>query len=125
MLQKRSFGSVELTSIDEAALRAALRDGVAACAAARPEVEKIVLFGSFARGDWVPESDVDLLVVLSATTIPPLERAENFRSFFDSIPLDVNPLVVTRREFDAASADAATVVHSALAEGEVLFERRV
>jgi predicted nucleotidyltransferase len=32
----------------------------------RPYVKRIAVFGSFARGDETPESDIDLLVVLKA-----------------------------------------------------------
>ena len=74
----------------------ALDAGVAASIAAHPEVEKIVLFGSFARGDWAPDSDVDLLVMVSATESSTLERAETFRTFFESMPLDVNLLGADR-----------------------------
>lgn len=41
-----------------------------------PEVEEIVVFGSFARGNYAPGSDVDLLIVL----------AHSDRSFRDRIP---------------------------------------
>jgi predicted nucleotidyltransferase len=86
-------------------------------------VGTILLFGSFARGDWSPDSDVDLLVVVSHINVPTLERAGVFRPYFQSIPLDVNPMVVTREELDRARDDPASVVHAALAEGRVLFDR--
>jgi hypothetical protein len=63
-------------------------------------------------------------VIVTATNVPRLERAERFRDFFASIPLDVNPLVLTRDEVRRAAADPATVAHTALTEGRVLFERR-
>jgi hypothetical protein len=46
----------EIISLDEPALRAALDAGATACAAAHPEVETMVLFGSFARGDGTLEA---------------------------------------------------------------------
>jgi predicted nucleotidyltransferase len=63
-------------SLDTAPLspadRLAIRDAVARLVAAVP-VERIVLFGSKARGDDDEESDIDLLVITSR----PLDQAES------------------------------------------------
>ena len=39
------------------------------------EIERIVLFGSLARGDAVPGSDADLLLVRERSGTPFLQRA--------------------------------------------------
>jgi hypothetical protein len=61
-------------SIDVGEVRRAVDQYAAALFAREPEVEEVVVFGSFERGTWVPGSDVDLLIVLSASALPVHER---------------------------------------------------
>jgi predicted nucleotidyltransferase len=63
----QSLDTAPLSPVD----RLAIRDAAARLAAAVP-VERIVLFGSKARGDDDEESDIDLLVITSR----PLDQAE-------------------------------------------------
>jgi predicted nucleotidyltransferase len=66
-----------MRSLDEASLsdrdRAAVRAAAAALRAALP-VEQIVLFGSAARGERGPESDLDLLIVTTRPLTPEESR---------------------------------------------------
>ena len=39
-----------------------------------PEIEQVILFGSFARGEAVPGSDIDLLIILKDSKLTFLER---------------------------------------------------
>ncbi len=41
-----------------------LRQAVREAKAKYPEIVKVFLFGSFARGDWTADSDADLIVVV-------------------------------------------------------------
>lgn len=121
MLQTRSYGSVVVTSVDRPALLAALSERVQRLVAARPEIEEVLLFGSLARGDQTPESDVDLLVVISATEAPFLERADPYRDFFADLPLDVRPVVYTRGELRRGLAEGNAFLRSAVAEARRLW----
>ncbi len=116
MLRTRSYGSVEISSVDRPALLAALSERARRLAAARPEIEEVLLFGSFARGDYTPESDVDLLIVVSGSDVPFLERADPYRDVFSDLPLDVFPLVYTREDLTRMDSDASPFLRSALSE---------
>jgi predicted nucleotidyltransferase len=61
-------------------------------------VQRILLFGSFQKGNYTPESDVDLMVILDNTTTPFMERRDIFINYYESIPLDVNLNVYTEDE---------------------------
>jgi predicted nucleotidyltransferase len=98
MLRKRSSGSVEITSVDRPALLAGLRERAARLAREHPEVADVYLFGSFARGNFTPESDVDLLIVVDQTDAPFLQRPDAYRDVFSDLPFDVFPMVYTREE---------------------------
>lgn len=122
MLQTRSYGSVEITSIDRDALLAELGRSAERLSREFPEVEKVLLFGSFARGDHTPESDVDLLLIVSRTEVPFLERSDRYRDFFLGIPLDVNLTVYTRGEADRMLQDVFGFLSRVSAEAHALFD---
>jgi predicted nucleotidyltransferase len=114
MLRTRSYGSVEISSVDRPALLAALSEKARRLAAAHPEIEEVLLFGSFARGGYTPESDVDLMIVVGASEVPFLKRADAYRDLFSDLPFDVFPLVYTRAELTRMQAEGNLFVRSAL-----------
>lgn len=66
-IQRRSSPSVSVFWLNVDQVRACLRQAVERLAQSHPEIEEVWLFGSLARGDAVPGSDADLLVVLSGS----------------------------------------------------------
>ena len=52
----------------------------------------MLLFGSFARGDFGARSDMDLLIVLKASGKPIRDRITDFLDYCKSYPTDVFPL---------------------------------
>ncbi len=82
--------------------------------------EKIVVFGSFARGEARPGSDLDLLLVLPVVENR-FRAAGRARALLPSdIPIDV--VVVTPEQ--AASAVWWGVVRTAQDEGIVVYDRQ-
>lgn len=123
MLRTQSFGTVEVTSVDRDSLLAALQRGAAQLGRDFPEVEMVALFGSFARGDYTPESDVDLLLQVSDTEVPYLERPDRYRDAFAAIPLDVNLTVYTRDEAEGLRREAGGFLQR-IEEGALVLYRR-
>ena len=83
--------------------------------------ERIVLFGSHARGDFNEASDIDLLIVLDMERRR-VERTEIVLEAIDS-EFTVEPHVYTPREFERLKAVHNPLVEAAEREGEVLYER--
>lgn len=83
------------------------------------EIEQAIVFGSLARGDAVPGSDVDLLLILQASELPFLERSVRYRPAGVGIGVDV--FAYTREELDAMLEAGNSFVAQALREGVVLF----
>lgn len=92
---------------------------VVADLAARPEVEKVVLFGSYAAGRRDLFTDLDLLVVMSSDLDFVTRTAELYRDITPEVDLDL--LVYTPEEFEAQRTRG--FVRQALETGEVLYEK--
>ncbi len=61
-----------------------------------PEVIRIGYFGSYARGDWGPGSDLDLVIVVDRSEKPFIYRAADFP--YEKLPVPVDLLVYTLEE---------------------------
>ena len=82
--------------------------------------ERIILFGSAARGDMNPHSDVDLLVVKDGAHRRHLAQ-RIYRSLHGAgAPVDV--VVVTPADVERYRDTHALVIKPALQEGRVVYE---
>jgi uncharacterized protein len=79
-----------------------------------PEIESVWLFGSLARGEAVPGSDADLLILLSASDIPLRDR---FVAYLPTeAPIGVEVFPYTQQEIDDAIAGGSTFLAQVLQE---------
>ena len=84
------------------------------------EPERIILFGSAARGEMNRHSDVDLLVVKDA---PDLRRrtADIYRRLY-GVGVAVDIVMVTPQDVERYRDSHALVIKPALREGKVMYE---
>jgi predicted nucleotidyltransferase len=86
--------------------------------------EKIILFGSYARGTAGPDSDVDLLVVAAVQGGKRKLAVQIYRSLA-GVGLCKDVIVVTPEEIERYRDLPGTVIWPALRDGRVLYERTV
>ena len=88
----------------------------------RFDPDKIILFGSRARGDNATRSDVDLLVVMP---VPHTRRrlATEIDLSLLGIDLPADVIVVTPEEVQRNQGRIGTIIQPAILEGKVLYER--
>ncbi len=107
----RSSGLSEETERVDRVVLPALRDAIAAF----PEVERILLFGSRAKGDAEPRSDIDIAVSCPAA---------DTRTWLDICRLAEEAETLLKVDFvrlEEASPEFRERIES---EGRVLYERR-
>ena len=84
--------------------------------------DKIILFGSYARGAAGPDSDADLLVVMPVKGSK-REKAIEIDVELAGIGLSKDVIVVTAEEVEKYRDVVGTLICPALREGKVLYER--
>lgn len=84
--------------------------------------DRIVLFGSRARGTARPDSDYDLLVI-KETTRRTLELEQDAYEALIGVRGPADILVETPGEVQRLSRAAGTVFPDALREGKIVYER--
>lgn len=84
--------------------------------------EKIILFGSVARGESTPMSDLDFLVIKN-TDKPYFERISEVNSFIPSDRfMNVDIAVFTPEEFQQAQHEKRLFIRQVLQCGVALYE---
>jgi predicted nucleotidyltransferase len=84
-----------------------------------PEVARVLLFGSFARGDYGARSDLDLLIILKASNQTGRDRIERFLAYAPVYPTDM--LVYTEDELHARVSAGDAFLSGALKESIQLW----
>jgi predicted nucleotidyltransferase len=87
--------------------------------AAHPE--KIILFGSYARGDFTEDSDLDFLVIVSAVE-DTFEEMMRLERVLLSLPVPVDVLVYSTDDVRDRGHLRGTVLYHALTEGQILHD---
>ena len=82
---------------------------------------RVILFGSRARGDAGPDSDLDFLVI-EREVDSKVEEMVRLRDALPPLGVPVDVLVVSKAHADDWAGVQGTMVHAALSEGRVLAE---
>lgn len=93
-MQRRSFGSVQVAFLNRENAIRELIDRARALVVHDPRVMAVGLFGSLARGQALPSSDADLLIVLHVHSNPRwFDRISDYDSAFENtgLPVEVFP----------------------------------
>lgn len=85
-------------------------------------LDKIVLFGSHARGEATDHSDIDFLVIMQ-TDLPKPQRSVPMYRLLRGYMQSVDIVVRTQEEVDEYANLPFSFLQTALREGVVLYER--
>jgi predicted nucleotidyltransferase len=83
--------------------------------------ERVILFGSHARGDAVQDSDVDLLVVMRRVASR-RDEVMRIRDVLVPLRISVDVLVTSEADYEKWSEAPSTTLYWAKREGEVLSD---
>ena len=82
--------------------------------------EKIILFGSVARGQTTPDSDADFLIIKKDTPLYGADRIRELSRLLErKIPIDL--LIYRPEEFDERVQKGDPFLKAILREGKILY----
>jgi len=84
--------------------------------------EQIILFGSYARGNYGPDSDLDLLVVMKDVKST-RQECNRLRRSLRGLLMPVDILVATPEQLQKHRKTVGLIYRSLLEEGIVIYER--
>jgi predicted nucleotidyltransferase len=115
-VQKKSYGSVKVFWLDEEFLKEKLKESAYKLIQEKPEVKKVVLFGSLAQNRATAFSDADILIEVANSSKRFIDRPDEFREYFEGVGFNVDLLVYTQEEI----AQGLPFIERALRCGECL-----
>ena len=85
--------------------------------------ERVILFGSHARGEAREGSDVDLLII-ARSSLPSFKRSRQLYRLFRPYPFPTDLVVYTPDEVREGLRTPVSFVAAVMREGKILYERR-
>ena len=85
--------------------------------------DKIILFGSYATGNYNENSDIDLLIIKD-TKIPRYKRGQTVRKYLygSMVPIDI--VVYTNSEIEKDKNTKYTFVYEVLKTGKIIYDKK-
>lgn len=114
-MPRRSWTSVKAEFLEREKTVRSLHQAARRLRRSNSGVQHVILFGSLVRGDYVPGSDADVLVILEEDSRPFVARIPGFRRSFLDVPIDVEVFPYTRDEMAKGQADPDSFIHSVMA----------
>jgi predicted nucleotidyltransferase len=84
--------------------------------------KKIILFGSYVRGEATRDSDLDILVVTGSEVQSPRRESVRLRNAVGDINMPMDILVVPQSRFEALRENIGLIYREAEHRGKVVYE---
>ncbi len=97
-------------------------ESVAARLAEAAGAERVILFGSYARGDAGNDSNVDLMIV-AKSDLPRFKRSRSLYRAIRPYPFPMDLVVYTPEEVEQGSRSPLSFVATVLREGKTVYGR--
>jgi|JFJP01.1.fsa_nt_gi predicted nucleotidyltransferase len=85
--------------------------------------EKIILFGSYAQGNYTDNSDLDFILV-KETNAPKHKRGLEVRRLFYGLTIPMDFKIYTSSEFNNELSNQYSFLSSAIKGSKILYERK-
>lgn len=85
--------------------------------------ERVILFGSYARGEAVEDSDVDLMII-AKSGLPRFKRSRELYKLLRPYPFAMDLVVYTPEEVENGKKSPVSFVSAVFREGKTLYVRR-
>ena len=83
---------------------------------------RVILFGSYARGEATQNSDVDLMII-AESDLPRFKRSRELYKLMRPYPFGMDLVVYTPQEIERGKKSPVSFVSTVLREGKTLYVR--
>ena len=84
---------------------------------------KIILFGSYVRGETHPDSDLDVLVVTGNDHVSPRAESVRLRECVEDIDMPMDILVVPEEQFNELRNQPGLIYREVSEQGKIAYEQ--
>jgi len=91
---------------------------------ARISPQKVIIFGSYAKGTSTIKSDLDIFVI-KETELPMANRADDLKPMLSNSLITVDVHIYTPEEVEEYGQEQFSFVNSILKTGKVVFENMI
>lgn len=84
--------------------------------------QKVLIFGSYAKGTATIKSDLDVLVI-KETTLPMANRADDLKPMLSQVLIPIDVHVYTPEEVEEYGKEPFSFINSILKSGKTVFEK--
>ena len=84
--------------------------------------KKIILFGSYARGTYGSDSDLDILVITGDEETPPHKQSARLRRALDDILMPMDIVVVPESVFRELHDKPGLIYREACEHGKIVYD---
>lgn len=84
--------------------------------------DKVILFGSFAKGTAHDNSDLDLLII-KETSVPKRYRGMDFRGIFAEFPISIDLVFLTPSEYEEERKQPYSFFYSVNHAKQILYDK--
>jgi len=84
--------------------------------------EKVILFGSYAKGTFNDDSDLDFIII-KETNLPKHKRGIELRRFFYGLTIPLDFKIYTANEYEQDKSNKYSFLYSALVGSKTLYDR--
>ena len=85
--------------------------------------DKIILFGSYANGNFNDDSDLDLIIIKNSE-LPKHRRGLEIRRLFYGLTIPMDLKIYTPIEYDQELQNKYSFIFSAIKNSKILYERK-
>ena len=85
--------------------------------------DRIILFGSYAIGNYNKNSDIDLLIIKD-TKIPRHKRGQKVRKFLYGAMVPIDIVVYTNKEIEDNKNIKYSFIYEVFKTGKIIYERK-
>ena len=89
----------------------------------RIQPQKVMIFGSYAKGTATLKSDLDIFVI-KKTELPMTHRANDLKSMLSNLLIPIDIHIYTPEEVEAYRHEKFSFINSVIESGIIVFEKR-